>query len=160
MYLRKALCAVVYWAFGFAFAFGDGNWFIGYNYWLLLGATREQWSKWFFHFAFAATSCTIVSGAVVERVQFGPFAIFLFVTGGLTYPVASHWVWSNVGKQYFHPLLLIMRKETREMSSSLLLPALQNPEAIFSSNTRLVTFLRGLSKNGILYFFNAKYRIE
>ncbi len=62
-----------------AIAYADG----GYTY----------WTDFIFQAMFAATCCTIVSGAVAERIKLGPFLIFcaLFVT--ISYPITGMWKW-------------------------------------------------------------------
>lgn len=51
------------------------------------------WTDFIFQAMFAATCCTIVSGAVAERIKIGPFLIFcmLFVT--FSYPITGMWKW-------------------------------------------------------------------
>ncbi|MEM6319176.1 MAG: ammonium transporter [Bacteroidota bacterium] len=51
------------------------------------------WTDFIFQAMFAATCCTIVSGAVAERIKLGPFLIFcvLFVT--ISYPITGMWKW-------------------------------------------------------------------
>lgn len=53
------------------------------------------WSDFIFQAMFAATCCTIVSGAVAERIKLGPFLIFciLFVT--ISYPITGMWKWGG-----------------------------------------------------------------
>lgn len=53
------------------------------------------WTDFIFQAMFAATCCTIVSGAVAERIKLGPFLIFciLFVT--ISYPITGMWKWGN-----------------------------------------------------------------
>src|SRR5579875_3773361 len=50
-------------------------------------------------FAFEATFCIItaalVSGAVVERMRFVPFLVFIAAWSILIYPVLAHWVWGG-----------------------------------------------------------------
>ena len=75
--------AVSYWLFGFAFAFGsESNKFIGHKYFALAHLPSDQYSFWFFHFVFAATAATIVSGAMAERTEFKAYLLYsVFLTG-------------------------------------------------------------------------------
>jgi Amt family ammonium transporter len=50
---------------------------------------------WLFQVAFAATAATIVSGAIVGRMQFRAYVIFsLFITA-IVYPVSGFWKWGG-----------------------------------------------------------------
>jgi len=44
---------------------------------------------------FAATFCTIVSGAVVERIKLIPFLIFCIFFVSFCYPVTGYWKWGT-----------------------------------------------------------------
>ncbi len=44
---------------------------------------------------FAGTAATIVSGAVAERIKFGPFVIFSFILVAVLYPITGHWIWGG-----------------------------------------------------------------
>jgi Amt family ammonium transporter len=93
--------ATVTWALvGYSLAFDKGNGFIGgLGYALLHGvgfAPRVGTSiPHLVFFAFEATFCIIttalVSGAVVERMRFGPFLIFAALWSVLVYAVLAHW---------------------------------------------------------------------
>jgi len=50
-------------------------------------------SDWFFQMVFCATTASIVSGTVAERVKIVPFFIFVAVLTGLIYPVVVSWEW-------------------------------------------------------------------
>jgi Amt family ammonium transporter len=50
-------------------------------------------SDWFFQMVFCATTASIVSGTVAERVKVIPFFIFVFVLTGFIYPVIVSWEW-------------------------------------------------------------------
>ena len=84
-FIFTVLGAIVYWLFGYAFAFGaDGNGFIGHEYFALSYLPSGTFSHWFFHFVFAATAATIVSGAMAERTEFKAYLVYsVFLTGQL-----------------------------------------------------------------------------
>ncbi len=116
-----SIAAILYWAVGFAFAFGGASGkIIGTEGFFLrdygdpatafpvMGfsdATIE--SKWFFQFAFCAVSLAIVWGTTLERIKFGVYVIFAVIFAGLIYPIASGWVFgggwlqANLGMQDF-----------------------------------------------------------
>ncbi|WP_231638801.1 ammonium transporter [Aurantiacibacter marinus] len=50
-------------------------------------------SDWFFQMVFCATTASIVSGTVAERVKIVPFFIFVTVLTGFIYPVVVSWEW-------------------------------------------------------------------
>ncbi len=52
-------------------------------------------SDWFFQMVFCATTASIVSGTVAERVKIVPFFIFVTVLTGIIYPVVVSWEWGG-----------------------------------------------------------------
>ena len=114
-----SIAALMYWAVGFAFAFGVGD-IIGHDGFFLrdygdpakafpvmgLSDATIQ-SKWFFQFVFCGVSLAIVWGTTLERIKFGVYLLFAVVFAGFIYPIASHWVFgggwlqSNLGMQDF-----------------------------------------------------------
>jgi len=82
---------------GDAVAYAEGKWDV-YN------AGYTYWTDFIFQAMFAATCCTIVSGAVAERIKLGPFLIFcaLFVT--ISYPITGMWQWGGgwLAERGFH----------------------------------------------------------
>ena len=50
-------------------------------------------SDWFFQMVFCATTASIVSGTVAERVKIWPFLIFVAILTGIIYPIAGSWKW-------------------------------------------------------------------
>jgi Amt family ammonium transporter len=103
------LCALLFWAFGFAFMFGVGNGFIGHSFFFLNGAeatytfggsfdTGVAFMAFFlFQFAFADTASTITSGAMVGRTDFKGDLVYSVFVSGFIYPILGHWVWGPGG---------------------------------------------------------------
>src|SRR3954470_19633277 len=98
------LCAILFWAFGFAFMFGTGNKWIGHEFFLLHGAPHTYGSTgvafmafFLFQFAFADTCSTITSGAMVGRTAFGGDLLYSVAVSGFIYPIVGHWIWGPDG---------------------------------------------------------------
>ena len=111
-----AIVTLAFSTLGFGFMFGDGSDFIGTHGFFLEGADNSpsikesysgvfdslKWAavplnaKFFFQLTFAATTATIVSGAVAERIKFGAFIAFSFLLV-LSYSITGHWVWGSAG---------------------------------------------------------------
>ncbi|KAF0695734.1 Aste57867_13470 [Aphanomyces stellatus] len=101
------ITGITFYACGYAFAFSDGNGFIGKSRWFLQGAAFETddpmhfdglyYANWFFQWAVAAICVTIFSGAVAERITLQAYFLYSFLMGGLFYPICAHWIWSATG---------------------------------------------------------------
>ncbi len=50
-------------------------------------------SDWFFQMVFCATTASIVSGTLAERIKFWPFIIFVALLTGILYPITGSWEW-------------------------------------------------------------------
>lgn len=114
--------AVAYWAIGFSIMFGFGG--EKNDYWggtsamflketpleieqadktmkkttnldSLSWATVPLEAKFFFQLMFAATTATIVSGAMAERTKFTSYMIYSFVVSLVIYPISGHWIWGG-----------------------------------------------------------------
>jgi ammonium transporter, Amt family len=93
--------ATVTWALvGYSLAFDKGNGFIGgFGHAFLRGVSFAPRAGMtipqLVFFAFQATFCIVtvalVSGAVVERMRFGPFLVFAALWSVLVYAVLAHW---------------------------------------------------------------------
>jgi Amt family ammonium transporter len=103
------LCALLFWAFGFALMFGTGNGIIGHEFFFLNGATPTYtyggsfdtgiafMAFFLFQFAFADTCSTITSGAMVGRTGFKGDLLYSFCVSGFIYPILGHWAWGPGG---------------------------------------------------------------
>ena len=93
----------VLWAlFGYSIAFGDGNNFFGDAAHLFLSGVGLEPNGsiphlLFFGFqgTFAIITAALISGAVVERMRFAPYMIFIGLWGLLVYAPVTHWVWGG-----------------------------------------------------------------
>jgi ammonium transporter, Amt family len=109
------LCGVLFWAIGYAFMFGHGNGFIGWGGLLKDGHTITNWfflqntpetyeaygvpvlAHWVFQFAFADTTSTITSGAMIGRCSFRGDILYSIGVTGFIYPIIGHWAWGPDG---------------------------------------------------------------
>nr|ASG81411.1 ammonium transporter [Botryococcus braunii] len=99
--------AIGFYFLGYAFAFGDDpespNKFIGTKFFVMSGlpaldaAAMPQYYQWLFQWSFAATACTIVSGAIAERTRFPVYVVYSFFMAAWVYPIVVHSVWSPFG---------------------------------------------------------------
>ncbi len=99
-----AICGILFWAIGYAFMFSHGNGFIGKNWFFLSGvpATYEATgvpilAHWIFQFAFADTTSTITSGAMIGRTSFRGDILYSIGVTGFIYPIIGHWAWGPDG---------------------------------------------------------------
>ncbi len=53
------------------------------------------WTDFLFQGMFAATCCTIISGAVAERVKLWSFMVFATLFVAFVYPIAGSWKWGG-----------------------------------------------------------------
>jgi Amt family ammonium transporter len=102
--------AIVYWALGWGFMYGDDlAGLIGTSQFFNGPMTLDMeaggfYKSWFFQVVFAATSATIVSGAMAERTQFKSYLIYTCFISAFIYPISGHWVWGGgwLAKLGFH----------------------------------------------------------
>lgn len=100
-----AIAAIMYWLIGYNIMYpGDGNWIIEG----VLGTISPKdikseidaggysnASDFFFQLMFCATTASIVSGTLAERIKLWPFLIFVVVLTGLIYPIEASWQWGG-----------------------------------------------------------------
>jgi len=105
MCITALAVATIMWALvGYSFAFADGNALIGgFDHAFLRGVAFEPRSgtaiPHLLFMAFQASFCiltvALVSGAVVERMRFGPFLVFVALWSVLVYGVLAHWAFGG-----------------------------------------------------------------
>ena len=100
-----AIAGIMYWVVGYALMYTDvaanGGWFgtpMPYS-WPAAGkgsiadGSYSVPSDWFFQMVFCATTASIVSGTLAERIKLWPFLIFTVLLTGIIYPLAGSWKW-------------------------------------------------------------------
>ena len=61
----------------------------------VVGNGHAVMSDWFFQMVFVATTASIVSGALAERVKLWSFFIFIAVLTAFIYPIVGAWTWGG-----------------------------------------------------------------
>ena len=101
-----SVCGMVWAAFGSMFASNTHGPFLGWRvlpnhtetpFEALDVAQGDDMSVYFLGYLYAATSSTIVSGAIAERTQQRAYIILSCAMAGLIYPAAVHWLWTDRG---------------------------------------------------------------
>jgi Amt family ammonium transporter len=100
-----SIAGLMFWIIGYNIAYpGDFNGFVGgLTGWYPMQGVGEAdldtgysvASDWFFQMVFCATTASIVSGTVAERVKIVPFFIFVTILTGFIYPVVVSWEWGG-----------------------------------------------------------------
>src|ERR1700737_2098003 len=91
------------WAFfGYSIAFGHSNqWWGGSEYFFLRGVgldangTIPHVLYFAYQGTFAIITAALISGAIVERMRFGPYVAFIALWSLLVYAPIAHWVWGG-----------------------------------------------------------------
>ncbi|KAK7252537.1 hypothetical protein RIF29_36546 [Crotalaria pallida] len=91
--------SISFYLFGFAFAYGNSNPFIGTDLFALANIPNATYDYAYFlyQWAFAIAVAGITSGSIAERTQFSAYLVFSFFLSGFVYPIVAHWVWSPSG---------------------------------------------------------------
>lgn len=94
-----AISSIVFYLVGYGVMFGEGNAFMGLGTFFPNNGGPESglppYIFLFFQLVFAATACTIVSGAIAERGRLLTFFLFNAIVTAIIYPVVGHWVWGG-----------------------------------------------------------------
>ena len=107
--VNLAIAALLFWAFGFALAFGSGNALVGTEGWFLAGAGRTGQRRLRRALLDAGPAlCQVpLPGRVLRRLaghrvghdagadQVRGVRVFAIVFAGLIYPMVGHWIWGG-----------------------------------------------------------------
>lgn len=95
-----AIGTIGFWVIGYGIMFGSGNGFFGSfelfsktDHGTALGIPNLAF--FFFQLVFAATSATIVSGAMAERTKFVSYLVYSAIISLIIYPISGHWIWGG-----------------------------------------------------------------
>ena len=61
----------------------------------VVASGHSEMSNWFFQMTFVATTASIVSGALAERVKLWSFLIFTAILTAVIYPIVGAWTWGG-----------------------------------------------------------------
>lgn len=94
-----AISSIMFYFVGYNLMYGDGNLFFGSGV-MLSGRTNEElghplMADFFFQVVFVATSASVISGVVAERMKLWAFFIFSIILSGVIYPIQGHWTWGG-----------------------------------------------------------------
>ena len=97
---KFAIVSVMFYLVGYNLGYGDSDnpYFGSLEIWSdnsSLETGYSDYSDWLFQTLFVCATCSIVSGAVAERIKIWPFFIFSAILGGFIYPVQMSWEWGG-----------------------------------------------------------------
>ena len=95
-----AIAGIMFWMGGYNLAYGipEGGYigsFIPWSDGSKLETGYSDGSDWFFQMVFCATTVSIVSGTLAERIKIWPFFIFAAILTGIIYPIEMGWQWGG-----------------------------------------------------------------
>ena len=95
-----AIAGIMFWAVGYNLAYGipEGGFIGNFNYWSDASKLETGYadsSDWFFQMVFCATTASIVSGTLAERIKLWPFFLFTAILTGIIYPIQMGWQWGG-----------------------------------------------------------------
>jgi Amt family ammonium transporter len=91
--------SIAFFVVGFGLMFGATNGLFGTTLFGMAGVEPGEswiWTFLIFQTVFAATSATIVSGAMAERTKFMAYLIYSFAISLVIYPIFGSWAWGNL----------------------------------------------------------------
>jgi len=95
-----AISGIMFWLVGYNLAYGipEGGFIGNFVPWSdrsKLETGYSDGSDWYFQMVFCATTVSIVSGTMAERVKLWPFFLFAAILAGILYPIVMGWQWGG-----------------------------------------------------------------
>ena len=95
-----SIAGMMFWLFGYNLAYGipEGGFigkFIPWSDSSSVDTGYSDGSDWYFQMVFCATTVSIVSGALAERIKLWPFFLFAAILSGILYPIVMGWQWGG-----------------------------------------------------------------
>ena len=95
-----SIAGVMFWLVGYNLAYGipEGGYIGSFTPWSdgsSLETGYSDGSDWFFQMVFCATTMSIVSGTLAERIKIWPFFLFAAILTGIIYPIEMGWQWGG-----------------------------------------------------------------
>jgi len=95
-----SIAGIMFWLVGYNLAYGipEGGFigkFIPWSDGSKLETGYSDGSDWYFQMVFCATTVSIVSGTLAERIKLWPFFLFAAILSGIIYPIVMGWQWGG-----------------------------------------------------------------
>ena len=95
-----SIAGIMFWMVGYNLAYGipEGGYIGKFAPWSDASAVDTGYSDgsdWYFQMVFCATTVSIVSGAMAERIKLWPFFLFAAILSGIIYPIVMGWQWGG-----------------------------------------------------------------
>ena len=95
-----SIAGIMFWLVGYNLAYGipEGGYIGSFTPWSDASAVDTGYadgSDWYFQMVFCATTCSIVSGTLAERIKLWPFFLFAAILAGVIYPIVMGWQWGG-----------------------------------------------------------------
>ena len=95
-----SIAGIMFWMVGYNLAYGipEGGYIGSFTPWSDASAVDTGYSDgsdWYFQMVFCATTVSIVSGTLAERIKLWPFFLFAAILAGIIYPIVMGWQWGG-----------------------------------------------------------------
>ena len=95
-----SIAGMMFWLCGYNLAYGisEGGYIGKFLPWSDASKIETGYSDasdWYFQMVFCATTVSIVSGTLAERIKLWPFLLFAAILAGIIYPIVMGWKWGG-----------------------------------------------------------------